>query len=313
MRSKFFLNKVNWSITFISVIITIIVAVNEDSFRKIFTQRNAFNSLTIILLLLVSTIVFLITQYIADKREGRLIGEIKSTRQELKTEKEEHRKTKLQLAISNRKIYDIDNERMTDVITGIPNHLMFEKDIAEIKKSMEYGDLYQVIFMDIDNFSLVNEKYGYFKGDDLIRSLAEELYFTMRRNEKIFKNEFIPFDQPLTENIYRKYNGGDEFIIIIKGNQSEAIGFLNRLHRQLKSFSDTSKILPEPFEITFHAGIAPLYAEDETAKITLSRVEQCFWIAKRKDSELRIKWFKDSKSQETDPLYTTAIKLFKKN
>ena len=313
MRSKFFLNKFNWVITFLSVVLTIIVAVNEDSFKKIFTQTNAFNSLTIILLLLVSTIVYLITQYIADKREAALLAESKSVKQALKTEKEDHRKTKLQLAISNRKVYDIDNERMTDVITGIPNHLMFEKDVGEIKKSMEYGDLYQVIFMDIDNFSSINEKYGYFKGDELIRSLAEELYFSMRRNEKIFKNEFIPYEEPLTENVYRKYSGGDEFVIILKGNQDEAIGFLNRLHRQLKNFSETSKILPEPFEITFHAGIAPLYAEDETPKITLSRVEQCYWIAKRKDSTMRIKWFKDAKTQETNPLYKTAIELFKKN
>ena len=118
-------------------------------------------------------------------------------------------------------------------------------------------------------------------------------YFFIKFNYliQIYKNKFISNDEPLTENVYRKYNGGDEFIIIIKGIQDEAVGFLTRLHRQLKSFSEkTIEIIPEKFFIDFHAGIAPLYANDEP-DLALSRVEECFRIAKRGDSPLKVKWF----------------------
>ncbi len=314
MRSKYFLSKFNWTITFVSVILAIIVAASEDSFLRIFTQPNAFNSLTVILLILLSAFVYLATQYFADIREAKLVKEKHELQQSLNTEKEDHRKTKMLLAISQRKVYDIDNERMTDVITGIPNHLMFEKDVQSIKESMKHGELYQIIMIDIDDFSSINTRYGYFTGDELIKAIAQELYYSMRRNEKIFKQRFIPHGEPLTEAVYRKYNGGDEFIIVIKGDQDEAIGFINRLHRQLTNFSDkTVAILKEKFLIRFHAGIAPLYAEDESPAIILQRVEDCFLLAKRPDSKLRIKWFKETPEQVNNQLYKTAKELFKKN
>lgn len=129
----------------------------------------------------------------------------------------------------------------------------------------------------------------------------------------MFKKKFIPNEEPLRESIYRKYNGGDEFIILIKGEQHEAIGFLNRLHRQLDIFSEkTINILPEKFKVTFHAGIASLYADDDD-EIALSRVEECFRIAKRKDSKLRIKWVKNPNAPEVSPYYTQASEIFKKD
>ena len=115
---------------------------------------------------------------------------------------------------------------------------MFKADVARITESIQQGEIYQIILIDVDNFGSINKEFGYFKGDELIRAIARELYYSMRRNETIYKNKFISNDEPLTENVYRKYNGGDEFIIIIKGVQDEAVGFLTRLHRQLKNFSE---------------------------------------------------------------------------
>lgn len=312
MKSKQVLGNINWIATFVSVIVTIIVAVNEQSFLHIFKQPNAFNSLTVILLLFCITAVLLIARFIFEKIETRLEKENTSIKKNLRLETEEHRKTSLQLANCKRLLYDIDIERYTDVITGIPNQLMFKLDVQRITESIKQGELYQIILIDIDDFSFINKNYGYFKGDAFIRSIAEELYYTIRRNENIYKKKFIPNDEQLTESVYRKYNGGDEFLIIIKGTQDEAVGFITRLHRQLSAFSQKStSILPHQFNINFHAGIAPLYANDD-ADIALSRVEECFWIAKRPESDLRVKWFKNVKANETNPLYLNAIKEFTK-
>jgi len=312
MKSKQILNNINWIVTFISVIVAIIVAVNEQSFTHIFKQPNAFNSLTVILLLFCITTVFLIARFIFDKIETRLEKENAAVKKNLRLETEEHRKTSLQLANCKRLLYDIDIERYTDVITGIPNQLMFKLDVQRITESIKQGELYQIIMIDIDDFSFINKTYGYFKGDEFIRSIAEELYYTIRRNENIYKKKFIPNDEPLTESVYRKYNGGDEFLIILKGTQDEAVGFVTRLHRQLTQFSQkSSSILPKEFNINFHGGIAPLYANDD-ADIALSRVEECFWIAKRPESEMRVKWFKNTKGSESNPLYINAVKEFTK-
>ena len=298
--------RTNLIITFLAALIPTIIALKVDSIENIFYQVNAFNSLTVILLTIVSATIYLTSRHYYERRENKI-------KEELRTEQEDNRKNKLLLSNSKRLIYDINIERHTDVITGIPNQTMFIEDVARIKESIQHGELFQIILLDIDNFGSINKNYGYFKGDEIIRAIARELFYSMRRNESIYKNKFISNDEPLTEKVYRKYNGGDEFIIIIKGVQDEAIGFITRLHKQLKNFSEkTIEMIPEKFEIDFHAGIAPLYANDEP-ELALARVEECFRIAKRVDSGLRVKWFKEVTINEKTPLYTTAISEFSKN
>ncbi len=298
--------KTNLIVTFLAALIPTIIALKVDSIGSIFFQENAFNSLTVILLTVVSATIYLLTRHHYEKKESKI-------KRELTAEQEDNRKNKLLLDNSKRLMYDINIERHTDVITGIPNQTMFKQDVIRITESIQHGELYQIIMIDIDNFGSINKKYGYFKGDELIRAIAIELYYSMRRNESIYKNKFISNDEPLTENVYRKYNGGDEFIIIIKGIQDEAVGFLTRLHRQLKSFSEkTREIIPEKFLIDFHAGIAPLYANDEP-DLALSRVEECFRIAKREDSPLKVKWFKEVTGNENAAIYSNATSEFSKN
>lgn len=298
-------DKANWIFTFLAAAIPTIAAISAGSIENIFKQENAFNTLTVILLSLVSILVYTLTRHFYEKKEKKIL-------EELKAEKDDNRKNKLLLDNSKRLIYDINIERHTDVITGIPNQTMFKADVARITESIQQGEIYQIILIDIDNFGSINNEFGYFKGDELIRAIARELYYSMRRNETIYKNKFISNDEPLTENVYRKYNGGDEFIIIIKGVQDEAVGFLTRLHRQLKNFSEkTTEIISKKFEIEFHAGIAPLYANDEP-DLALTRVEECFRIAKREESPLRVKWFKDVVVSDKTPLYINAMNEFAK-
>lgn len=310
MNSKYLLDRINWIVTFASVIVAIIVGFSEDSFQKLFSKE--INTLTYFLIMVFSALTLLISNYFRDielKKQNSINIELEN---KLKTELEEKRKLKFQLENSNRLIYDIEIEKNTDVITGIPNQAMFKKDVKRITNSIKQGELYQILFIDIDNFGSINQDFGFFKGDEFIRSIAEELFYTMRRNESIYKNKFISNEEPLTDSIYRKYNGGDEFIITLKGTQEDAIGFLIRLNRQLKQFAEkTVFILGKHFTINFHAGIAPLFGNDDFFT-ALSRVEDCYRIAKRKDSKSRVKWFKKAEDLETNSIYQNAIKEFEK-
>jgi diguanylate cyclase (GGDEF)-like protein len=302
--SEKFADKTNSIVTLFTTVIGVATFVSAGSYKNLLNKE--LNYLPVIFI----SISYLSFYLIVGNRHER---KVKKLIEKLKYEEEDNRKNKLLLENSKRLIYDINIERHTDVITGIPNQAMFKEDVERITESIRQGELYQIILIDIDNFGSINKEYGYFKGDELIRSIARELYYSMRRNETIYKNKFISNEEPLTDNVYRKYNGGDEFIIIIKGVQDEAVGFLTRLHRQLKNFSEkTTEIIPKKFEIEFHAGIAPLFANDK-ADLALARVEECFRIAKRKESPLRVKWFKEVPINEnTSPLYLNAVKEFTK-
>ena len=125
-------------------------------------------------------------------------------------------------------IRDKDLLRMLDIVTGIPNQLKWEKDVTNLSKGDDPDPHYQVIMIDLDDFREVNKVYGYEKGDQVIKEFARTVFNSMRRDEHIYKNligeENIANLEINKEQIYRKYTGGDEFILLINGDQPEALG-----------------------------------------------------------------------------------------
>ncbi len=225
-------------------------------------------------------------------------------------EKTNHTKTKVQLENFKQLLYDSEKERLTDVVTGIPNEQKFKIDIESFSDEVS-----QIIFIDIDNFGSINKKYGFLKGDEMIRGIAQKLYFGMRRDEEIYKRQYsIP--NSFVKRIYRKYTGGDEFIFLVKGPQYEAVGFLTRVQKQLRDFSkEAEKIIDEKFEINFHGAIAPLYPTD-TYEQAFRRVQECFILASEEKDNMRVYWHEREEKNypETDfrgKIYSRAIENFK--
>ena len=64
-----------------------------------------------------------------------------------------------------------ENERLTDVITGVPNSRSLEKDIEEYFLAKKSSKL-QFILIDLKNFRQINKKYGYSKTNNLLRLIA---------------------------------------------------------------------------------------------------------------------------------------------
>ena len=60
-----------------------------------------------------------------------------------------------------------ENERLTDVITGIPNSRSLEKDIDEFFATNRPFKKMQFIFIDLKDFRKVNSKFGFNKTNDL--------------------------------------------------------------------------------------------------------------------------------------------------
>ena len=63
----------------------------------------------------------------------------------------------------------------TDVLTGIPNLNAFQRDIQEL--FWDHPDTrYALIYFDIKNFKMVNDLYGFAKGDQVLKAVAEQAY-----------------------------------------------------------------------------------------------------------------------------------------
>jgi diguanylate cyclase (GGDEF)-like protein len=102
-----------------------------------------------------------------------------------------------------------------DMITGLPNrqHLMSYLD-SICSKSSKQVTAFAMLFIDIDNFKMVNDGDGHDAGDELLRNIAEYLS-RIGENAKLFR----PPSGVL--NVSARL-GGDEFIKIIPNINTEA-------------------------------------------------------------------------------------------
>jgi len=183
-----------------------------------------------------------------------------------------------------------ENERLTDVITGIPNSRSLEKDIEEYFSLNRPNKKMQFIFIDLKDFRKVNGKFGFNKTNDLLRTIAQTIYKRMRRNEDMYKYASGDKSKNEKESFYRVYPGGDEFVFIIEGDQSDALGFSNRLVSQFEQLSQkTQGILGQQVKLSFNCAIVEMDARDSFKDI-FKKAEDCYRIAKEGVSDFTICW-----------------------
>jgi GGDEF domain-containing protein len=141
-----------------------------------------------------------------------------------------------------------EEERMTDVVTGIPNGTKLTADLDTFFSRRHPGAETQVILIDLKGFRRINRDFGFLKGDEILRMIAQEIYQSMRRNENMYRHPAPPNStRSLWKTLYRRYPGGDEFVFLVEGDQSEAIGFVNRL----VPFSSSRSARKLPSRVTY--------------------------------------------------------------
>jgi diguanylate cyclase (GGDEF)-like protein/PAS domain S-box-containing protein len=85
-----------------------------------------------------------------------------------------------------------------DKLTGLPNRLLFEEMLeGAISRARRHGLGVGVIYLDLDNFKLVNDSLGHAAGDQLLAELADRLRVCTRETDLVARQ------------------GGDEFLVLL--------------------------------------------------------------------------------------------------
>jgi diguanylate cyclase (GGDEF)-like protein/PAS domain S-box-containing protein len=92
-----------------------------------------------------------------------------------------------------------------DPLTGLPNRRRFEEHLAR-RLADPSGSPLGVLFIDLDDFKLVNDSFGHAVGDELLRQVGERLSAAVRRGDTVARQ------------------GGDEFLILIAAGGSDGDG-----------------------------------------------------------------------------------------
>ena len=113
---------------------------------------------------------------------------------------------------------ELQRRSFRDGLTRLPNRLMFEGTLAQaVQQADASGERMAMLFIDLDGFKPVNESLGHHMGDLMLREIATRLKRFARPDDRV------------------AHLGGDEFLMLIRGNPSEedAATFAERMQGQI--------------------------------------------------------------------------------
>lgn len=130
-----------------------------------------------------------------------------------------------------------------DILTGLPNLAMLSEALEqELLKCRNEGCRSALIFMDIDNFKVINDTFGHSFGNQVLCEISTKL-------------NGLNFANTLTTRY-----GGDEFIILLSNIESRAMveTFIGGI---MKTFETPIQIGFQNFDISLSVGVS-IYPDD---------------------------------------------------
>ena len=113
----------------------------------------------------------------------------------------------------------LNSNRMVSPLTGLSGNVQIQ---AEMKKRLTKGNVFTMLYIDLDNFKAYNDKYGFSNGDEIIKFTAKLITKNVSANE----NDFVG------------HIGGDDFVAIVEDNDFEKIcqNIIAEFDAQVKKF-----------------------------------------------------------------------------
>jgi len=123
---------------------------------------------------------------------------------------------------------DITRGKVVDVLTGLPNRVLFIDRLARSfdRARTRKDKTLALIFLDLDDFKLINDSLGHLVGDQLLVAIAGRLEATVRSGDSVAR---------FGRNNTIARLGGDEFTILLEeiGGASDALRVAERISKEL--------------------------------------------------------------------------------
>ncbi|HEY4203867.1 MAG TPA: EAL domain-containing protein [Xanthobacteraceae bacterium] len=168
-----------------------------------------------------------------------------------------------------------------DALTGLANRREFEH---RLERSLERFDVpgtqHILMFLDVDQFKIVNDTCGHAAGDQLLQQATAILQVPLRRGDILARL------------------GGDEFAILIENCSIEAATAIAERLRQ--SVQDTDfEWNGRIFNITVSIGVVPITAAGTSLEETLRTADMACYMAKEKGrNRIQIHYSSDRELQQ---------------
>ena len=173
-----------------------------------------------------------------------------------------YRGTGRDVTVSTRQAESMAYHANHDALTGLVNRRHFEHLVGDaIKSAPTERKPHALLFLDLDNFKIVNDTCGHLAGDELLRQLSALIKSLVRKSD-----------------VFARL-GGDEFgVFLYKCNVAEALKLANQIRSEVENFQFLWK------ENRFHVGVSigMVVADDRWESLTalFSAADSACYIAK---------------------------------
>lgn len=178
---------------------------------------------------------------------------------QLTAERKKQQKTAFELANLQQKL---SHDVLTDALTGLPSRKLFEDHLSlTINQSIRYQLTCCVMYLDLDDFKMINDVLGYEVGDTLLKELATRLQNCIRQVDTLSRF------------------GGDEFVFIFSQiSRAETAAYIAQ--RLLDAAAQPFVIQGQELYITASIGVAVFPADGSDGRTLVKNADLAMHQAK---------------------------------
>ena len=153
----------------------------------------------------------------------------------------------------------------TDPITSCLNRRAFEQELSAALERAKSGSAVAVLYLDLDGFKAINDRYGHDRGDEVLRNFADRLRSVARTDDSIARI------------------GGDEFALILPDIPgATAMTVASRLAERVHNcLEDPLRFSGGPIELVTSIGIAVSSSDTPDAESLIKQADAAMYTAKR--------------------------------
>ncbi len=187
------------------------------------------------------------------ERLNELFKRIEIWQQDLQQQLQQQQQARMQL----------DKLAHSDHLTGLANRLFFE---TELPRAVAYVAAQQqtlaLLFIDLDNFKTVNDRWGHDAGDEVLQIVAKRMQSQLRQTDRLFRL------------------GGDEFAVLLTdiGQPEWAMQLADRL---IQSVREPMWLKNSLMPVGATVGLAFCPQDSTDAALLLQQADQAMYQAKR--------------------------------
>ena len=157
---------------------------------------------------------------------------------------------------------ELEHQANHDALTGLANRNLLKDRLKQaLALAHRYKRPFNLTFIDLDNFKLINDSLGHDIGDRLLKLAAERLATCVQEGDTVARL------------------GGDEFVLLVAEQQQEE-GVYRAIQRVMAAMSQPFVIDEREFKITCSAGIASFPRDGKDADTLLRNADTAMYRAK---------------------------------